>query len=177
MRACLARMCTALLSWNSSCRTGSRASDTPTVGDIGAFGGSPVITVTMDTDEFVLNGDSKRAAVMAFLAAAERAGGAENLGWRVTANSKGDAQQSELPPGRRPGTGMVRLSPRACTPTADAETTTAWNTLNIEKFAIPQPSRPNQGTHLHPADPRDQSRVMRGTGCAGGLGAAAGCGR
>jgi hypothetical protein len=59
------------------------------VGDVRAFGGSPVITVRMNTDEFVLNRDTKRAAVLAFLAAASDAGGADNLPWHVTTNSRG----------------------------------------------------------------------------------------
>ncbi len=67
----------------------ARESDQPTVGDVGTFGGSPVITVRIGTDVFVLNGDTKRAAVQAFLAAADRAGGADCLGWHVTANRKG----------------------------------------------------------------------------------------
>jgi hypothetical protein len=60
-----------------------------TVGDVRAFGGSPVITVRMSTDEFVLNRDTKRAAVLAFFAAASDAGGADNLPWHVTTNSRG----------------------------------------------------------------------------------------
>lgn len=67
----------------------AEASDAPTVGDVGAFGGSPVIIVGMQTDEFVLNRDTKRAAVQTFLTAAARAGGAANLPWHVTANSRG----------------------------------------------------------------------------------------
>lgn len=65
------------------------ASDAPTVGDIGAFGGSPVITVKMGPDEFVLNRDTTRAAVQEFLTAAARAGGASNLRWHVTRNLRG----------------------------------------------------------------------------------------
>lgn len=64
-------------------------SHAPTVGDVGAFGGSPVIVVRMAADEFVLNRDTKRAAVQAFLAEAARVGGAGNLRWRVTANNRG----------------------------------------------------------------------------------------
>jgi hypothetical protein len=43
----------------------------------------------MGTDEFVLNRDTKRAAVETFLSAAVHAGGAANLRWHVTANTKG----------------------------------------------------------------------------------------
>jgi hypothetical protein len=61
----------------------------PTVGDPGAFGGSPVIMVKMSRDEFVLNRDTKRAAIAAFLEAAARAGGAERLPWHIAPNSRG----------------------------------------------------------------------------------------
>jgi hypothetical protein len=37
----------------------------------------------------VLNRDTKRAAVEAFLAAAAPAGGAANLSWHITANRRG----------------------------------------------------------------------------------------
>jgi hypothetical protein len=60
-----------------------------TVGAVGAFGGSPVIIVSAPSGEFVLNRDTKRAAVEAFLSASRRAGGAANLSWRVTANNRG----------------------------------------------------------------------------------------
>lgn len=63
------------------------ASSQATVGDIGMFGGSPGIIVRAGSDQFVLNRDTKRAAVEAFLAAA--AGGAANLSWHVTANRRG----------------------------------------------------------------------------------------
>ncbi len=64
-------------------------SEQPTVGDVGTFGGSPVITVRMGADEFVLNRDTKRAAVQAFLSAVALAGGADNLHWHVTTNARG----------------------------------------------------------------------------------------
>jgi hypothetical protein len=67
----------------------ARESSQPTVGDVGAFGGSPVLSVRMGADEFLLNRDTKRAAVRAFLDAAARARGADNLPWHVTANSTG----------------------------------------------------------------------------------------
>jgi hypothetical protein len=66
-----------------------RSSTASTVGDVGAFGGSPVIVVRMARDEFVLNRDTKRAAVETFLSAAARADGAANLRWHVTTNAKG----------------------------------------------------------------------------------------
>jgi hypothetical protein len=68
------------------------ASEQSTVGEVGAFGGSPVITVRMRADEFVLNRDTKRAAVRAFLTAAAQAG-AGHLRWHVTANARGTANR------------------------------------------------------------------------------------
>jgi hypothetical protein len=64
-------------------------SNRPTVGDVGRFGGSPVLKVRMGTDEFVLNRDTKRTSVDAFLAAAAHAGGADRLRWHVTMNARG----------------------------------------------------------------------------------------
>jgi hypothetical protein len=64
-------------------------SDRPTVGDVRRFGGSPVIKVRLGADEFVLNRDTKRAAVHTFLAAAAEADGADRLPWRVTTNARG----------------------------------------------------------------------------------------
>jgi hypothetical protein len=64
-------------------------SNQPTVGDVGNFGGSPVITVRLGADEFVLNRDTKRAAVHTFLAGARQVGGADHLPWRVTTNARG----------------------------------------------------------------------------------------
>lgn len=64
-------------------------SNRPTVGDVGRFGGSPVLTVRLRADEFVINRDTKRAAVHAFLTAARDAGGAQHLPWRVTRNARG----------------------------------------------------------------------------------------
>ena len=61
----------------------AEASNTETVGKIGRRGGSPVITVEMGLDKFVLNRDTTRPAVHDFLAAAARAGGAFNLRWHV----------------------------------------------------------------------------------------------
>ena len=64
-------------------RTGQRSATSA------RFGGSPVITVRLGTDEFVLNRDTKRAAVHTFLAAAAEAGGADRLRWHVTTNARG----------------------------------------------------------------------------------------
>jgi hypothetical protein len=68
-------------------------SDRPTVGDVGRFGGSPVIRVRLGADEFVLNRDAKRAAIQAFLAAAAEADGADRLRWHVTTNARGTANR------------------------------------------------------------------------------------
>src|SRR5271169_525283 len=65
------------------------ASNQATVGDIGRFGGSPVIIVRAGADQFVLNRDTKRAAVEAFLKTVVAAGGAANLRWHITANRRG----------------------------------------------------------------------------------------
>lgn len=66
------------------------ASNRPTVGEVGRFGGSPIIRVRLGADEFVLNRDTKRAAVRAFLsAAADVRGGADHLRWHVTTNARG----------------------------------------------------------------------------------------
>lgn len=64
-------------------------SDQPTVGDIAGYGGSPVIAAHTEGGDFVLNRDTKRSAVDAFLTAAERAGGADMLDWQVAAGARG----------------------------------------------------------------------------------------
>jgi hypothetical protein len=64
-------------------------SNRATIGEIGAYGGASVVTVRLETDEFVLNRDTKRAAVETFVAAARKAGGAEKLPWRVMRNQRG----------------------------------------------------------------------------------------
>lgn len=68
-------------------------SNRPTIGDVGRFGGSPVIMVRLGADEFVLNRDTKRAAIHTFLDAAAEAGGADRLSWRVTTNARGVANR------------------------------------------------------------------------------------
>jgi hypothetical protein len=83
----------------------AETSDAPTIGDVGAFGGSPVITVRMRTDEFVLNRDTKRAAVLTFLAAAAAVGGADNLSWHITANSRGTINRVSYRPDEEPTPG------------------------------------------------------------------------
>jgi hypothetical protein len=60
-----------------------------TVSDVGRFGGSRAVVVNLAEVEFVLNRDTKRSAVAAFLAVADRAGGAAHLTWHVTTNSRG----------------------------------------------------------------------------------------
>lgn len=54
-------------------RSWLRVSQQPAIGDIGRFGGSPLIKVTADGREFVLNRDTKRSAVASFTEAAARA--------------------------------------------------------------------------------------------------------
>jgi hypothetical protein len=83
----------------------AETSNQATVGDVGAFGGSPVIVVRMGGDEFVLNRDTKRAAVRAFLAAATTAGGAARLPWHVTANSRGTINRVSYRPDDGPTPG------------------------------------------------------------------------
>lgn len=79
-------------------------SDRPTIGDIGAYGGSPALIVTMGADEFVLNRDTKRAAVRSFLDAAQLAG-IDKLSWHVTANSKGKINRVSYRPDDEPTPG------------------------------------------------------------------------
>jgi hypothetical protein len=75
------------------------SSDRVTIGDVGRFGGSPLLIVQIGADKVVLNRDTKRAAVLAFLAAAEEAGGASRLPWHVTANSRGIINRVSYLPG------------------------------------------------------------------------------
>lgn len=80
-------------------------SEAPTVGDAGRFGGSPVLTVNMIEDEFVLNKDTKRAAIRTFLEASTQAGGAERLRWHVTANTRGKLNRVSYRPDDEPTPG------------------------------------------------------------------------
>lgn len=80
-------------------------SNAPTVGDVGAFGGSPAITVRMRADEFVLNRDTKRAAVLTFLTAAAAVGGADKLSWHITTNSRGTINRVSYRPDDEPTPG------------------------------------------------------------------------
>jgi hypothetical protein len=75
------------------------SSNRVTIGDVGRFGGPALLTVQIGADEVVLNRDTKRAAVLAFLAAAEEAGGASHLPWHVTANSRGIINRVSYLPG------------------------------------------------------------------------------
>jgi len=68
-------------------------SSRPTIGDVGRFGGSPILTVRLGGDEFVLNRDTKRPAVRSFLDTAAGVGGAEHLRWHVTTNARGTANR------------------------------------------------------------------------------------
>ena len=80
-------------------------SNRPTVGNVGSFGGSPVITVRLGADEFVLNRDTKRAAIHTFLAGARQAGGADHLPWRVTTNARGAVNRVTYRPDDAPTPG------------------------------------------------------------------------
>lgn len=80
-------------------------SNRPTIGDIGAFGGSALITVRLDDAEFVLNRDTKRSGIEAFLDAAARAGGAARLDWRVTAGRRGKINRVTYRPDDAPTPG------------------------------------------------------------------------
>lgn len=81
------------------------ASNRPTVGEVGRFGGSPIIRVKLGTDEFVLNRDTKRAAVGAFLSTAAEAGDADHLRWHVTANARGAVNRVTYRPDDAPTPG------------------------------------------------------------------------
>jgi hypothetical protein len=82
-----------------------RTSNEATVGEVGAFGGSPVITVYIGADAFVLNRDTKRVAVEAFLEAVARSGGASNLDWHITSNSRGKVNRVTYRPDEEPTPG------------------------------------------------------------------------
>lgn len=71
----------------------AKTSKQPTIGDIGVYGGAPLITVQAALGKFILNRDTKRAAVLAFLNAAACAGGARNLHWHLAPNARGAANR------------------------------------------------------------------------------------
>jgi hypothetical protein len=80
-------------------------SDRATLGDTGAYGGAPVVTVRMTVDEFILNRDTTRAAIRDFLATAAWAGGAANLTWRVIPNARGRCNKVSYSPDSQPAHG------------------------------------------------------------------------
>jgi hypothetical protein len=82
-----------------------RASRQPTIGDVGRFGGSPLIKVTADSREFVLNRDTKRSAVASFTEAAARADGAGNLPWHLAPNARGNRNRMSYLPDDSPTPG------------------------------------------------------------------------
>jgi hypothetical protein len=86
-------------------RSWLRVSRQPTIGDIGRFGGSPLIKVTADSQEFVLNRDTKRSAVTRFTKAAARAGGAEHLPWHLARNARGNHNRVSYLPDDSPTPG------------------------------------------------------------------------
>jgi len=58
-----------------------------TIGDVGSFGGTACITARLGDHDVVLNADTKRSAVAAYLDHVRRLG--PDLPWRVVANSRG----------------------------------------------------------------------------------------
>ena len=60
------------------------SSQAPTIGDVRSFGGRALVTVNTPTSPFVLNADTKRAAVLEFLAVQD-----EHVGFAVVANQRG----------------------------------------------------------------------------------------
>lgn len=63
------------------------ASTAPTIGDVGTFGGSPCVIVALDVGIAVLNADTKRSAVAAYVAEAARRGA--DLSWFAIPNRRG----------------------------------------------------------------------------------------
>jgi hypothetical protein len=88
-----------------------QASRQPTIGDTSRFGGSPLIKVTVDGREFVLNRDTKRSAVASFTEAAARAGGAGNLPWHVAPNARGNRNRMSYRPDDSPTPGWYAYTP------------------------------------------------------------------
>jgi hypothetical protein len=64
-----------------------RKTNEPTIGDVGNYGGKAWIYVELPGTTVVLNSDTKRAAVEAYLAAVGDQG--PELPWRVVANQRG----------------------------------------------------------------------------------------
>lgn len=81
------------------------ASRQPTIGDVGRFGGSPVISATAGGREFVLNRDTKRSAVISFTEAAARVGGADSLPWHLAPNARGNRNRMSYLPDDSPTPG------------------------------------------------------------------------
>ena len=92
-----------------------RASRQPTIGDVGRFGGSPLIKATAGGREFVLNRDTKRAAVAGFAEAAARAGGAGSLPWHLATNAKGNRNRMSYLPDDSPAPGWYAYAPHTDT--------------------------------------------------------------
>ena len=96
---------TARGSWNASCRIGSRSRTRQRSAMWRNYGGWPVFMIGMGSDGFLLNRDTKRSAVRAFLTAAARAGGADHLRWHVTANARGVINRVSYRPDDEPTPG------------------------------------------------------------------------
>jgi hypothetical protein len=98
-----------------------RSSGQHTVGEVGTFGGAPLITVRTPVWEFVLNRDTKRAAVAAFLSAARAAGGAARLPWHAAPNARGVANRMSYRPDDMPTPGWYAYLRAPRTPTGPAQ--------------------------------------------------------
>ena len=83
------------------------SSGASTIGDVGSFGGRALVTVTTPTAPFVLHADTKRAAVMEFLATA----GVGALNFRVVANQRGKVNRVVFRPDGRPTPGWYAYTP------------------------------------------------------------------
>jgi hypothetical protein len=83
------------------------SSGASTIGDVGSFGGRALVTVATPSTSFVLNADTKRAAVLNFLAVAGV--GAPNF--RVVANQRGKVNRVVFHPDGRPTPGWYAYTP------------------------------------------------------------------
>lgn len=98
-----------------------RSSGQHTIGEVGTFGGAPLITVRAPVGEFVLNRDTKQAAVAAFLSAARAAGGADRLPWHAAPNARDVANRMSYRPGDMPAPGWYAYLRAPRTPAGAAQ--------------------------------------------------------
>jgi hypothetical protein len=113
----------------------AEASNQATLGDVGAFGGSAVVIIRIGRDEFVLNRDTKRAAVLAFLGAAANRRRRRQAALARHREQQGHDQPSQLPPGRWSDPGLVRLPAHAEPATAGAGVT--GQAMQVVQFVHP----------------------------------------